>query len=212
MKIPDLSYEKSLIPPNCRYLLGIDEVGRGPWAGPVTIGAFLLDLKNFDTDFFTKNIRDSKILSPKQRKSSLEQIIKRNYKFEVISAEPSEIDRLGIQGAINNCINKALEFFYRSCDFVLLDGNLNMNIQMPHLSVCKADLNCFSVAAASVCAKVNRDQAMIELAKKYPGYDFENNKGYGTKLHQLGLQQHGPCEIHRFSYKPIKDIVTSRQL
>ncbi len=207
---PDFNYEKSLIPQNCRFILGIDEVGRGPWAGSVAVGAFLLDTNNFDLEFFQKNIKDSKCLLPSKRESAFQEIKKRNFPFKVISSSSKEIDTLGIQQAIISSIEKAITFFENRYDFVLIDGNMKLDINCPYKSVIKADLNCFSVAAASICAKVMRDQEMTEFDKLYPGYDFVNNKGYGTKSHQQGLEKLGPCPIHRFSYKPVKNYSSTK--
>lgn len=210
-KSPDFSYELSLVPKNCRYILGIDEVGRGPWAGSVAVGAFILDTKDFDSIFFQQFIKDSKCLLPQKREKAFKEIQNRDYAFKVFTSSSDEIDKLGIQKTIINSIEKAIIHFNNCFDFVLIDGNLKIDLGIPHKSVIKADLNCFSVAAASICAKVVRDREMIEFDKIFPGYDFSNNKGYGTKSHILGLEKLGPCPIHRQSYKPIKKYYSSKK-
>ena len=194
MIYPDFEHEKSLIPSDCRYILGIDEVGRGPWAGPVTIGAFLIDIQNFDLNFFTKNkIRDSKLLSESQRQIIFSEFTKNNYIFKTFSAT----------SAIKNLIIEAAGSF--EYDFALVDGNYSLDIPKS-LSVVKADTTCFSVASASICAKVVRDNLMDEFDSQYPVYGFKNHKGYGTAQHLSALKSHGPCPIHRRSYKPIKNL------
>lgn len=206
MQIPDFNFEKSLLPPSCRFLLGIDEVGRGPLAGPVAVGAFLLDLAHFDLDFFiTTKVRDSKTMSAKQRLYALSQFNQNNYSYKVFFAHSSVIDRIGIQPATISIVKKALFEFHGRYDFVLLDGNLNPHRpHIPHRSLPFADSRCFSVASASIVAKVARDQLMVDFDRQYPGYNFAAHKGYGTTAHFAALRRLGPCPIHRRSYKPIK--------
>jgi len=208
MIIPDFNFEKSLLPANCRFLLGIDEVGRGPLAGPVAIGAFLLDLAHFDLDFFiSSKVRDSKTMSQKQRLHALSQFDQNNYSYKVFFAHSSIIDQIGIQPAIISIIKKALFEFHGQYDFVLLDGNLRINTPtIPHLSLTSADAKCFSVAAASIVAKVARDQLMVDFDSEFPGYNFSAHKGYGTTAHFSALRRLGPCPIHRRSYKPIRKL------
>jgi len=210
MIIPNFNFEKSLLPPDCRFLLGIDEVGRGPLAGPVAIGAFLLDLAHFDLNFFLNTkIRDSKTMSQKQRLHALSQFDENAYLYKVFFAHSSVIDRIGIQPAIFSIIKKALFEFYGRYDFVLLDGNLKINTTtIPHLSLISADSKCFSVAAASIVAKVTRDQLMTDFDSQYPGYNFTSHKGYGTAAHFAALRRLGPCPIHRRSYRPIQKLIS----
>ncbi|HEX8923385.1 MAG TPA: ribonuclease HII [Patescibacteria group bacterium] len=205
--IPDFVFEKSLLPSGCRYLLGIDEVGRGPWAGPVTVAGFVLDLNNFDQDFFIKlKVRDSKTLNDYQRQKIASKLQLQPFTIRILSASSEVIDQQGIGVTIENLMHRILTDLDGQFDFALIDGNL----KIPHprcLSVIDADARCFSVAAASVCAKVARDKIMDDFDLLYPHYDFKNNKGYGTKKHQQGLNDHGICPIHRLSYKPIKNFV-----
>lgn len=221
MITPDFSFETSQLPPNTRFLLGIDEVGRGPWAGPVTIGAFLLDLKSFDPQtFINLKVRDSKTLSEPQRLKQYQYFQQNNYSFKTFSASSQIIDQQGIATAIENLISQALTHFSSQFDFCLLDGNLDIKKITPPLSskrgqgeilssLIDADATCFSVAAASIVAKVDRDLFMDQLDKIYPHYDFKNNKGYGTPKHQQGLKSHGHCPVHRYSYSPIKNLVAN---
>jgi ribonuclease HII len=219
---PDFKYELSLLPSDCRYLLGLDEVGRGPWAGPVTIGAFLLDLQTFDPQVFVNlKVRDSKTLSASQRHHIFTQFQTLGFQYHCFSASPQIIDQQGIGAAIANLFSQAIVHFSGQFDFCLIDGNLDtQKIMTPSLSkrgrgeilsLINADARCFSVAAASICAKVTRDLDMDQFDKTYPQYDFIHNKGYGTQSHINALKIYGPCPIHRFSYSPIKNITCSKQ-
>lgn len=213
MLVPDFNFEKSLIPKHTRYLLGIDEVGRGPWAGPVAVGAFLIDLHNFDPQFFLKNkVRDSKTLSNLQRQKIKKLFDQNNYSYKVFLSGSSKIDQYGISNVINSLVRSALKDFRGRFDFALLDGNLHVGADpcvCPNniRSLTRADSKCFSVASASIVAKVVRDQKMIDFDQVYPGYNFSAHKGYGTPAHQQALEKIGICKIHRQSYKPIKKFI-----
>lgn len=203
--LPDIKFEKSLIPSNCRFLLGIDEVGRGPWAGPVSIGVFLLDLETFKPSVFKKlKVRDSKLLNSSQRQNILDFFKQNGFDYQVFSRTSQEIDQHGLQNIINQTIQLAVEAYQHKADFVLVDGNMKLDLSLPYQSIIKGDQKCFSIASAAICAKVTRDLQMVEFHFLYPQYDFATNKGYGTKKHQSALIQHGPCPIHRCSFKPIK--------
>ena len=211
---PNFDFEKSLIPSSCRFLMGLDEVGRGPWAGPVTVGAIILDLETFDPQVFINlKVRDSKALSASQRQSTLKQFNKLGLIYKTFSLSSETIDEEGIGNCINKLFKTALEFFGHQFDYYLIDGNINVNkVFTPSLSKrgmgeISADSSCFSVAAASIVAKVTRDLEMDEFDKIYPQYDFCHNKGYGTAKHQSALQTHGPCKIHRYSYRPIAQMI-----
>ncbi|MBP9818111.1 ribonuclease HII [Candidatus Shapirobacteria bacterium] len=228
MNLPDFNFESSLLPPNCRYLLGIDEVGRGPLAGPVTIGAFLLDLNSFNpADFIKLGVRDSKLLSHQRRQQIYQHFLKNKYIFKTFSASSKEIDKQGIAVCIYSLMNQSLKHFENQFDFCLIDGlpfaknDLRSNdffeasnvhrtlasekksLQGKHRYVVKGDAQCFSVAAASICAKVVRDEFMEKLDREFPHYGFSQHKGYGTKKHLEAIARFGPSPHHRFSFKPI---------
>ena len=203
--LPDINFEKSLTPAGCRFLLGIDEVGRGPWAGPVSIGAFLLDLESFDLDLFTKlKVRDSKLLKVKDRQYIFNQFQSFGFDYQIFSKTAHEIDHLGLQIAINQSIQLAVDTYQNKADFVLIDGNMKLDLSIPYVNIISGDQKCFSIAAAAICAKVTRDLEMIQCHELYPQYNFISNKGYGTRQHQASLKIHGPCPIHRRSFKPVK--------
>ncbi|MBU3935404.1 ribonuclease HII [Patescibacteria group bacterium] len=209
MQTPDFDFEKSLLPFGTRFLLGVDEVGRGPLAGPVALGAFLLDLDTFNPETFVKTkVRDSKTLSEKQRCFALSYFKQNNYSYKVFFAYASLIDKIGISSAIALTVKKIVSTFPQKFDFVLLDGSLSLPSDIPHRSIIKADTKCFSVASASIVAKVTRDHHMCQLDQTYPGYGFSVHKGYGTAAHFQALQTLGPCPIHRQSYKPIKNFTS----
>lgn len=204
MNLPNHDFEKSLLPPNCRYLLGIDEVGRGPLAGPVTIGAFLLDLHTFDPkEFINLGVRDSKLLSAQKRQKIHDYFLSFGYQFKTFSATSFEIDTKGIAVCINSLITKALKHYSSNFDFCLIDGNYNVSKFASTRSVIKGDQKCFSIASASIVAKVDRDHQMARYAINFPNYGFETHKGYGTKTHLEAIRKYGPCPIHRFSFSPI---------
>ena len=214
-QLPNIDFEKSLIPPSTRYLLGIDEVGRGPLAGPVTIGAFLLDLSTFDPAIFQKlKIRDSKMLTAAQRQKIVNFFVSNNYNFKTFSASSFEIDQKGIAVCIYDLISSALNHYHTKFDFCLIDGNYNLSRHCEEsaaagdvatskcLSVIQGDAKCFSIAAASIVAKVDRDTQMDKFDLQYSKYGFAAHKGYGTHLHLESIKKHGPCAIHRMSFKP----------
>ncbi|MFA6250858.1 MAG: ribonuclease HII [Candidatus Shapirobacteria bacterium] len=224
--LPDFNYEFSQIPPSTRFLLGIDEVGRGPLAGPVTIGAFLLDLTLFKPNEFVKiGVRDSKKLSPQKRQKILAYFSQNQFAYSVFSASSEKIDQQGINVVIKGLILYALNRFKGRFDYCLIDGNYAFDDFSLSSSACpatagrgtpegsgilksliSADSTCFSVAAASICAKVVRDQRMDGYDLLYPQYGFKDHKGYGTKKHLAALQLHGPCPIHRRSFRPVKAV------
>lgn len=208
MILPNFDFEKSLLPPNCRFLLGVDEVGRGPWAGPVTVGAFLLDLHNFTPETFIKlKVRDSKKLNPKDRQQINDYFLQHSYSFTTFSASSQEIDQQGIAHCLQALISQALVHYQSLFDFALIDGNYSLNHPLS-ASVISGDSKCFSIAAASIVAKVHRDQVMDQYDLLYPQYGFKNHKGYGTSFHQQALTKYGVCPIHRISFKPVKKIAT----
>lgn len=207
MFFPDFDFEKSLLPAGCRYLVGVDEVGRGPWAGPISVGACLLDLNNTDPSVFSNlRVTDSKLISP-ARRHSLSCHLKEQLNYTVVSASAAAIDLDGLAFTLKKLIYEAVAHFAK-VDYVLIDGNYHFDsAPFNYLSLVKGDSRCYSIALASIMAKVDRDAEMDRLALVYPGYGFEKHKGYGTKFHQQALAQFGPCPIHRRSFKPINQFL-----
>lgn len=192
-------YEIELFKKGYSLIAGLDEVGRGPLAGPVCAAAVILDPKSSYL-----GVKDSKKLSEKQREELSIKIKETALSYCIAYATPDEIDEINILNATKLAMKRAIEGLNIKPDYLLLDA-INVNVNIPQKSIIKGDDNSISIGAASIIAKVERDNYMKEISKKYPFYDFENNKGYGTDSHIKGLKEHGPCEIHRKSF--IKSIL-----
>ena len=194
-----LNYENDLFNSGINYIAGIDEVGRGPLVGPVVAAAVILP-----KGFFDERINDSKKLSEKKR-NELYQIISDeaiSIGIGVISNE--RIDEINIYEATKEAMKEAVNNLNVLPDYLLIDA-MKLDIDIPSLSIIKGDSKSQSIAAASIVAKVVRDNMMYELDKKYPMYDFANNKGYGTKKHMEAIQKYGIISEHRKSFKPVSD-------
>ena len=193
---PDLTLE-SLRPSPC---CGIDEAGRGPWAGPVVAAAVILPSVPFGVD-------DSKKLSAKQRNAVFDAIIS-IASFGIGIASVEEIDRLNILQATFLAMRRAVAVLPIMPAFALIDGN-SAALELPCQAeaIVKGDGRCASIAAASILAKVTRDRIMAELSQVYPGYGWESNMGYGAPAHSAGLQRLGVTPYHRRSFKPIHNIL-----
>lgn len=180
------------------YIVGIDEAGRGPLAGPVVASAVLLPPK-----YENPLIDDSKKLTANQRKELASEIKNSALSYKIVIIEPKLIDELNIYQATKKAFEDALSGINVPFDIVLTDA-MKINTVHPYDPLIKGDARSLSIAAASILAKVTRDEIMIELDKKYPHYDFKRNKGYPTKKHLEALETYGPIKgIHRFSYKPV---------
>jgi len=182
-------------------VVGIDEVGRGSWAGPLTVSAVAISTP-------IPGLRDSKKLTILKR-NLLESEIKRlALAIGIGWASSTEIDKLGLTKALNLATKRAIDQIDIQIDQIIIDGNVNFLPEDKRVkTVIKADAIIPSVSAASIIAKVSRDKWMKDVAASlYPGYGFEKNVGYGTAFHQLALQKYGICKIHRKSFQPIKNI------
>lgn len=184
-----------------RQIIGIDEVGRGPLAGPVAVCALVLKC-----DFDTKNLRDSKKLSPKQREAWFEQICvwkkEKKLDFKIAFVSASIIDKIGISKAIKKALEKSLyDLKPKNFYTILLDGGLKAPIEFKNQkTIIKGDEKEVAIALASIVAKVSRDALMIKMSKKFPNYEFHLHKGYGTRLHYERLKKHGLSPIHRKTF------------
>lgn len=180
------------------YIVGIDEAGRGPLAGPVVASAVLLPPK-----YENPLIDDSKKLTANQRKELASEIKNSALSYKIVIIETKLIDELNIYQATKKAFEDALSGINVPFDIVLTDA-MKINTVHPYDPLIKGDARSLSIAAASILAKVTRDEIMIELDKKYPHYDFKRNKGYPTKKHLEALETYGPIKgVHRFSYKPV---------
>ncbi|HTB49132.1 MAG TPA: ribonuclease HII [Verrucomicrobiae bacterium] len=183
-------------------IVGIDEVGRGCWAGPVVAGAVILGQP-------IAGLTDSKRLTKKQRERLAVIIQAKALAVGLGWASPSEVDSLGLTAAVALAMRRALEELAASYDEIIIDGNFNFLPDNPKArAVVKADASVPAVSAASIAAKVARDNFMARIAAKYPEYGFEQHVGYGTALHLQKLKLHGITELHRRSYKPIQALAS----
>ncbi|MDX1975810.1 MAG: ribonuclease HII [Rickettsiales bacterium] len=180
---------------------GVDEAGRGPWAGPVVAAAAILDPRNLPS-----GIDDSKKLRLSQREALFE-ALQSCAKIGVGIASVEEIDRLNILAATKLAMLRAVEALPELPQLALVDGNQPPALPCAVKTVVGGDAICLSIAAASIIAKVTRDRIMAELALEYPHYGWERNAGYGTSLHQKGLANHGVSPHHRRSYAPIRALL-----
>lgn len=180
-------------------IAGVDEVGRGPLAGPIVSCAVILDLDVLDEELLLW-INDSKKLSEKKRVELAEIIKEKAVAYNIAMCDSEEIDRRGI-GVCNNAVFlEAVNSLKVKPELVLSDGYTIKGIDIPNKSVIKGDTKSATIAAASIVAKVYRDKLMKEYAEKYPYYAFEENVGYGTSKHIEGIKEYGPCKIHRMSF------------
>ena len=195
-------------------IVGVDEAGRGPWVGPVVAGAVVF----FNHDihpFLLQNLNDSKKISATKREALFEVLQSeaklKNLAWAVGQASAREIDDLNILQATFEAMRRAVKALPCLPDVALIDGNRNpQNFPCPSYTLIKGDAKSYSVAAASIVAKVYRDNLMKNMALQYPGYGFEKNAGYGTKEHIAALKTLGVTPEHRKSYKPIAEILAGK--
>lgn len=255
MIFPTFELEKKLWLRGCRFVAGLDEVGRGPLAGPVVAAAVCFDSEKIrhceervferrsnpeeyseeysqtPSNKFSGNVtrllrpaqrgtrndlilRDSKKLSPRQRERWYEILTKdKTIKWGLGAVSQKIIDEINILEATKLAMKKALENLGIEPDFLLLDGNFLLeDLNISQKAVTRGDEKIFSVAAASIIAKVSRDRLMRKYHQKFPVYGFDEHKGYGTKKHFEALRLHGPCPLHRFSFEPVKSLLNKKNL
>ena len=205
--MPDLDHERRVNAP----VIGIDEAGRGPWAGPVTVTAIWLCPSAYDT--LPAGIDDSKKIKPPRRAALAAALMAPPHLFHTVSIEVAQIDQMGILKATfagmvmaaSELADKLVKAGWGAPVHALVDGNLlPPDMPLPATSLIRGDSRSLSIAAASLIAKTSRDQIMQDLALVYPDYGWASNMGYGTKAHQAGLDQFGPTPHHRHSFKPIR--------
>lgn len=195
--------EKALYDKGITFVAGVDEVGRGPLAGPVVAAAVVLP-----KDFDVLGINDSKKVTEKKREELFPIIKEKAVAYGIGIADEKIIDEINILEATKLAmkiaieeLNKSLEKkFQHGIEHILIDALTLEDIDIPQTGIVKGDAKSVSIASASILAKVTRDHMMIEYGEKYPGYAFESNKGYGTKAHYEGLENKGVCPIHRMSF------------
>lgn len=203
--------EKRLWKKGYKYVVGIDEAGRGPLAGPVVSGAVLILEKDFKEVKKIKSVKDSKKLSEKKREEVYPNLINNHkLKWGVGIVSEKLIDRINILEATKLSMIKAVKDLERKnkikVDYIILDGKMKLKLDTDQESIIKGDDKVFSISAASIIAKVTRDRIMIKYDKEYPTYNFKKHKGYGTREHLKNIKKNGICEIHRKSFAPINTI------
>ena len=211
-QLPSLEFEHTFLSKGVRYIIGMDEVGRGCIAGDVAVGAALIDLANNQP--WPENLKDSKLLSEKARETIYPEVTSFVKDHAVSFGTVAEIEQKGIMAALTAAAVRALEKLMANPETlallrdnqvqIILDGNLDYlgakSFGFPVVTKVKADQSCVSVAAASILAKVTRDRLLVELHEQYPDFDLASNKGYASAKHRAALRQLGPSPIHRISW------------
>ena len=203
--MPDFSLETKYFERGLRSIAGVDEAGRGSWAGPVVAAAVVFEKKKWP-NIVNIGLDDSKKLSPKRRRDFFD-IIQDNADVGVGLASVVEIDQINILQATFLAMDRALGNLQVTPDYTLIDGDKVPPVRYRAEAIVKGDSRSISIAAASIVAKVTRDALMIELGLNFSNYAWERNMGYGTKKHKEGLERFGVTEHHRKSYKPIINIL-----
>ncbi len=202
-----LEFERDLWSREFTLVAGVDEAGRGPLAGPVVAAAVILPATwaNGGLDARLADLNDSKQLTESQREHFFQILTTHSdicYAISIVDA--ATIDRINILQATHRAMNEALAQLQPQPEHVLVDGKPVKSMTLPHTAIVKGDSLSYSIAAASVLAKVTRDRLMLEFEEKFPGYGFAEHKGYGTPQHLAAIAARGPCAIHRRSFAPLK--------
>lgn len=191
-----LDYENEYLSKGCKYIAGIDEAGRGPLAGPVAVASVIMPL---DEGSIIEGINDSKKLSEKKRDLLYDKIIEKAIAYHVELVDEETIDKINILNATKVGMLVSINELNVKPDVVLIDA-VKIDADVPTVSIIKGDQLSYSIACASILAKVTRDRLMLEIDKEYPEYGFAKHKGYGTKAHIEALKKYGKCPRHRNSF------------
>jgi len=211
VSFPTLDIELALRAQGHRFVAGLDEAGRGAWAGPVVAAAVILPLDRPDLTLVLQEVRDSKQLSPSTRDLLFDLIRQTAVGVGVGVSAPSVVDRDGVVSATRRAMRQALSRLSPRPGYLLLDYLRLPTVPLPQKALPKADACSLSVAAASIVAKVTRDRLMVLLDARYPGYGFARHKGYGTPFHRAALADLGPSPIHRMSFAPLRRLTIDCQ-
>jgi len=223
MVCPNFNEEKKLRKKGYKLVAGLDEAGRGPLAGPVVAAAVCVNFQSNPDYLIFKNVRDSKKLSKNQREEIYKVLTNhKDVKWGIGIVSEKVIDKINILEATKLAMEKSLASLiskpkfkiskqfqipnFKKIDYLLVDGNFGLGLDILQKSIIKGDQKVFSISAASIIAKVTRDRLMQKYHKKYPEYNFLQNKGYGTKAHFASLNKFGPCKIHRKSFYPVHPV------
>ncbi len=202
---PNLNHERALWDAGKNRIAGLDEAGRGAWAGPV-VAAVVIFPQNIHLESCLSGVRDSKQLNAHQRMYWAEKIKDQAQAWGVGSALHTEIDQFGILPATRLAMQRALMQILDIPDHLLIDALLLPQIDRPQTALIKGDQRSLSIAAASILAKTSRDEWMKSEDPVFPEYGFGQHKGYGTRVHQHALAEHGPCSLHRMSFRPLREL------
>lgn len=210
MIVPTILLESSLWSQGFINVAGVDEAGKGPLAGPVTAGAVMIH----HPDQIVLNVRDSKLMTVKQREKAYEEITKKSSGFGIGIVSAEEIDEIGIDLAVKKAMLMALieleKIYGGTLSFVIVDGSKTKPLENYNSQrIKKGGLYHYSISAGSILAKVTRDRIMYKKALEFPNYGFDKHVGYGTAYHLWALEKYGPCPIHRKSFSPVKEILTT---
>lgn len=223
-------FERKLYNDGIKYIAGIDEVGRGPLAGPFVVSAVILDLDKILSEEFThiindiqcideeskewcySQINDSKLINSRKRGKLADFIKKESISYSIVSLPSKEVDELGISEVTQIAFFNAIKKLKIKPEKVFTDTfEVKRLTKEDQLNIISGDKKSISIAAASIVAKVYRDNVMIEEHTKYPVYGFDKHKGYGTRYHLQALYSNGPCEIHRKSFHPVKNLIENNK-
>ena len=193
--MPSYEYELNAINEGYTYVCGCDEAGRGPLCGPVVAAAVILPM-----GLEIEGINDSKKLTEKKREKLYDVIIEKAIAYGIAEATPNEIDEINILNASMLAMKRAVDALKIKADFALIDGNCSRGFNIPTKTVVKGDSLSYSIAAASILAKVTRDRICVELDKEYPQYNIAKHKGYPTKDHMDAVRKYGPAPIYRKTF------------
>ncbi|MBI4965979.1 MAG: ribonuclease HII [Desulfomonile tiedjei] len=185
-----------------RRIAGIDEAGRGPLAGPVVAAAVILPVADCIPD-----LNDSKLLTPAMRDKLFQKLRDCSAAFGIGIIPSETIDEVNIYQATLLAMKRAVADLGPAPDYLLIDGNMRLEMDIPQKSIIKGDRLCFSIAAAGIVAKVTRDSIMMELHEKFPLYGFAKHKGYATASHREAIIKHGPCSVHRTCFSGVKEFI-----
>lgn len=224
MIIPHTEKEKILLSKGYRLIAGVDEAGRGALAGPVVSAAVIMpEVYLKDAARLIKGVKDSKLLSSPKREEIFAEILKVCLGYGIGIVEHRLIDKINIYQATRLAMKRAVENIWENDDtdpessttnifktkvdpdYLLIDA-MRIETAIPQKSIIKGDNICYSIALASIIAKVIRDRLMLKLHSQYPRYRFDLHKGYGTKIHMEALKKYGPCAVHRLTFKPVMDV------
>ena len=203
--IDNYKYERELRDKGITLIAGVDEVGRGPLVGPVVAACCILPL-----DFNLDGLTDSKKLSEKKRDYFFDEIKKQAISYGIGIISEKKIDEVNIYEATKLAMKEAINNMSVKPEHILIDA-MPLDLDIPTTSIIKGDLKSITISAASVLAKVSRDRMLVELDKKYPMYDFKNNKGYPTKKHLEAIEKYGVLDEHRRSYGPVADFLIKQE-